>query len=439
MSGLPPGPRGLDAYGFFGRGSAARAVEFLQDTTRRYGPVSSFQVLGQRVCLVDDADLVQQILVTDQHLYVRDNGARLLRELIGEGLLTLDEPQHRERRRIVQPAFHRAHIAEYGAAMAAETERAISRWADGQEISLAAEMKRLTLSIVGAALFGIEFGENTERIAQLLGRAIKRSAFVAVLMPVLEPWLVRYRRRWPAARSLFFARERAALERILQPLLAARQRRPERDIMSLLLDRGELSPDEVKTEVLTLVLAGHETTANALTWAWYLLSQNPDAERALHTDVGAVLGDRPATIDDLPNLRYAGWVFQEALRLYPPVLAFGQRPLQDVELRGYTVPKGTSVILSPYITHRNPRYFDNPGAFVPERWETLQPARLAYFPFGAGAKMCIGDGFARMEGTLVLAAMARRYRLRFTGSAVDVKPGITLAPAGPVPMRLEKR
>ena len=209
--------------------------------------------------------------------------------------------------------------------------------------------------------------------------------------------------------------------------------------MSLLLDHGELSPDEVKTEVLTLVLAGHETTANALTWAWYLLSQNPQAERALHAELDAVLRERPPTIDDLPNLPYTGWVFQETLRLYPPVLAFGRRPLQDVELGGYTVPAGTSVIVSPYITHRNPRYFDSPNAFQPERWQTLQPERLAYFPFGAGAKMCIGDGFARMEGALVLAAIAQRYWLRFTGRAVDVKPGITLAPAGPVPMRLEKR
>lgn len=237
-SSLPPGPRGLDAYGFFGGGSVARAVAFLQETARKYGPVSSFRVLNQRVCLVDDAEVIQQILVTDQHNYVRDNGATLLRELIGDGLLTSDEPRHRERRRILQPAFHRAQIASYAEEMVRLTELRASEWKPGQRVDIGSEMKRLTLAIVGAALFGIDFGDSTVRVAAILQRAIRRSARISLLLPLLEPAMVAFRKRYPGGPSLFFRTERRELEEIIRPILERRKDERSADLLSSLMEAG---------------------------------------------------------------------------------------------------------------------------------------------------------------------------------------------------------
>jgi cytochrome P450 len=418
---LPPGPKGLDAYGFFGRGSVSRAVQFLQETAKTYGPVSCFRVLNQQICLIDDAELIKQVLVTDQGRYVRDNGALILRELVGDGLLTSDEPRHKERRRVMQPAFHRAQIGSYAEAMVRETERACTRWQEADRIDIGAEMKRLTLNIVGAALFGVDFGESATRVAEILQRAIRRSARISLLLPLMEPLLVGYRRKRPDSPSVFFRQERRELEAIVAPILARRQRQRENDVVSLLLDYG-MSEQDVTNEVITLVLAGHETTATALTWAWYLIARNPEVEQRLQD----------------PD--YASIVFSEALRLYPPALAFGRRPTEDVELGGYTIPARTSVIVSPYITHRNPRYFDRPSEFLPERWADADVPKFAYFPFGGGAKMCIGDGFAKLEGVTVLSTIARRWKLRCDdASAVGVRPGITLGPDRVIWMTPEDR
>ena len=431
---LPPGPRGFSAYGFFGGGSVARAVAFLESTARSYGSVSSFQVLNQRICLIDDADLIKQVLVTDQAKYTRDNGAIMLRELVGDGLLTSDEPRHKERRRVMQPAFHRAQIGSYAEAMVSETEQASLRWRVDQPIDIGSEMKRLTLSIVGAALFGIDFGGSTERVAAVLQRAIRRAARVSLLLPILEPWLVRYRRARPKARSLFFHAERQELEQIIHPILAKRRSERSHDVLSLLLEYSDdpdhpLSDEDVRNEIVTLVLAGHETTATALTWAWYLIASHPQVETRLQAEVDAVLQGRQATLEDLQKLTYTSMVFTEALRLYPPALAFGRRPIHDLQLGGYDVPARTSVILSPYITHRNARYFARPTEFIPERWGDAPPPKFAYFPFGGGAKMCIGDAFAKMEGVLVLATIARQWQLSCDLEAtVGVRPGITLGP-----------
>jgi cytochrome P450 len=283
-------------------------------------------------------------------------------------------------------------------------------------------------------LFGVDFGASTERIAEVLQRAIRRGARVSLLLPLVESWLVRYRRSYPKGRSVFFHSERRELEQILQPIFDKRRSERSRDVLSLLLDYGAdpengLTEDDLRNEVVTLVLAGHETTATALTWAWYLIAKHPEVERKLHREVDTALQDGLPTLDDLSRLPYTTMVFTEALRLYPPALAFGRRPISDTVIGGYDIPAGTSVIVSPYITHRNPRYFDRPAEFDPERWAGAQPPKFAYFPFGGGAKMCIGDGFAKMEGVLVLATIAKRWRLICDlQSNVGVRPGITLAP-----------
>jgi cytochrome P450 len=391
-------------------------------------------VLGQQVFLVDDAELIQDVLVTRQHLFDRDNGATLLRELVGDGLLTRDEPQHRERRRALQPAFHRAQIAGYAAAMAGEA----ARWSPVGRFDLTAEMKRLTLAIVGAALFGADFHQSADRIAEVLGRVISRSRWIAPGLPFLEPLARAYRSRWPEGRSLFFHRERQELERILQPVIEARRARDSEDILTLLL--GHLEDRDAVNEIVTLVLAGHETTATALTWGWTLIAADARVEEKLLAEVDNVLRGRQPGFEDLPNLTYTEMVFREAMRLYPPAPAFGRRPKQDIELGGFRIPRGASVFLSPYVTQRNERYFSGPGEFRPERWEGTSVPKFAYFPFGGGAKMCIGDNFARMEGVLVLAAIAQRWRLRSADpSPVGFNLGITLRPGRPVWMTAEAR
>jgi cytochrome P450 len=425
----PPGPRGTAVFGFL-----RSPLTFLERTARRYGPVSHFRILGQRIYLIDDANLIQEVLVTRQHMFDRDNGATLLRELVGDGLLTRDEPLHKERRRTLQPAFHKAQVALYAGIMARE---AVS-WNCAARFDITAEMRRLTLSIVGATLFGADFRGSADRIAEVLGRVIRRSRWIAPALPFVEPAAKAYRRRWPHGPSLFFQKERKELEGILRPVIESRRSGHGQDILSLLLD--QLEDGDAVNEIVTLVLAGHETTSTALSWAWHLIARHPEVEQKLHDELDGVLCGREPRFEDLPGLPYTGMVFTEAMRLYPPAPAFGRRPKEDILLGGFDIPAKSSVFVSPYVTQRNKRYFIRPESFEPGRWECGTIPKFAYFPFGGGAKMCIGDTFARMEGVLVLASLAQRWRLvSEQPSPVGMSLGITLRPDRPVWMRREPR
>lgn len=449
---LPPGPRGLEALRFLGFGAPRAIVAFLRDTARRYGPIASFAVFGQRVVVLDDADLIGEVLQHQQHRFVRDTGAVLLRELVGDGVLTTDDPAHLRRRRVLQPAFHRARVAGYARAMVAEAERTGDAWATRDEIDAGAEMTRLTLAVVGTSLFGANVGDAAHVVARVIASVAERGGKLQPFLAALAPLLLAQRGASPRPTKLIFARERAALERVVDPIVAAGRRATAAqlaargDLLAMLLEARDedglpLADDDVRNELITMVLAGHETTASALTWAWYLLARDPRASEALRHELDATLSGRAPHVDDVAKLRYTAAVFDEALRLYPPAAAFGRRPLEDVELGGYRIPKGTSVFVSPYVTHRNPRYFPDPDAFVPERWLGPDaPPRFAFFPFGGGSKMCIGEPFARTEGILVLAALARRYRLEL----VDPRPlGVNgqglLRPERPVRMRVVAR
>jgi len=441
----PPGPRGREVLGFLGIGSVSATIEFFERTARRYGPVSSFRILNRRIYLVDDADLIKEILVTQQHNFVRDRGATLLRELVGDGLITRDEPQHRERRRVLQPAFHQNQIAAYARIMSAETAEFSKQLTPGTVIDLRKEMRRLTLSIAGAALFGADFRSSADQVASVLQRVIARSRWLAPLATFTEFVPLLYRRFFPHGPSLFFPKERKELEQIIAPILEQRRAVTGKDVLSLLLayrtgGDDPFTTEDIRNEVVTFMLAGHETTASALTWAWYLIAQHPHVEHKLQAEADSVLGDREPTMDDLPQLKYTSMVFQEAMRLYPPALAFARRPKQPVLLGGYIIPPNASVFVSPYVTQRNPRYFDRPESFEPERWETIAPPKFAYFPFGGGAKMCIGEPFAKTEGVIVLAMLSRRWRLVLADTAnVGPAPGMLLNPNRPILVRVEER
>lgn len=440
-----PGPRGRDALRFLGFGESDGLLAYFLELARRYGPISYLRVLGQHVVLLDDADLIEEVLRTRQHLFVRDSGAALLREITGDGLLTLDDPGHLRRRRMLQPAFHRARIEHYVARMQAIAQRTAGAWHPGERIDVGAAMMRLTLDVVGSALFGDEVG-CADRIADVVSSIGRRGGRLQPLLAAFAPALLAARRHLPQNVRLVFGRERAALESIVDPIVARRRAAGTggNDLLAMLLEARDetgapLSDIDVRNELITFVLAGHETTSSALTWAWYLLGRHPEVEARFQAEIDAVLGGRAATMDDVRRLPYTANVFAEALRLYPPAAAFARRPTERMTLGGYVIPRFASVFVSPYVTHRNPRYFPEPLAFRPERWEGTEPPKFAFFPFGGGAKMCIGEPFARAEGVVVLATIAQRWRLAVDERAVAPAPSALLRPSAPIRAELIQR
>ena len=446
---VPPGPRGRAAYGFLGGRGGAGTIEFLNKTARNYGAISSFRIFGKRIYLIDDAELIREILVTRQHEFVRDTGANLLRELVGDGLITREEPQHKERRRVLQPAFHRDQIASYVQIMAGEVEEFSAKWTNGGIVDIRREMRRLTLSIVGASLFGSDLRESADAVADVLGGVARKSVFLAPAITFFEPLVLTYRRYFPRGPSLFFRKERSALERIIDPIIQAGRAHPRsaagKGILDLILsgmadEEKPLTDEEVRNELVTFVLAGHETTATALTWTWYLLGRHPHVADQTQAEVDSVLSSGPLDLGAISRLKYTSQVFDEALRLYPPALAFARRPKQRLQLGGYEIPRGASIFLSPYVTQRNERYFERPESFEPERWKNPIWPKFAYFPFGGGAKMCIGEPFARIEGVIALAILTREWRLSSADSFDAAASGtMLLQPDRAINMRLVSR
>jgi cytochrome P450 len=436
-----PGPNRWDAFGFFGRGSAGSSVEFVRHVAQRFGPVSSFSILHKRLYVVDDPDLIQELLVTRQHDFRRDTGATLGRELLGDGLITREEPLHKERRRVLQPAFHREQIASYALVMGEECERFAREWEGKGQFDIRAEMRRLTLSIVGATLFGADFRNRSEQIAEVIGSVLGKAAWLVPVVSVFEPLFTVYRRLMPKGRSLVFAKERARLDEIVTPMIAERRKHEGCDVLSLLLNHREdgtvpLTDEDVRDELVTFVLAGHETTASALTWTWYLLAKHPHVANRMCAELSSVLNGRTPTLEDISRLTYTSNVFKEAMRLYPPALMFARRPKKTLDFAGYRLRRNVSIFISPYVTQRNPRYFERPDSFEPERWENANLPKFAYFPFGGGAKMCIGEPFARLEGVMALAVLAQRWRLELASEiAVGIGKGSVLNPDQPIPMR----
>jgi cytochrome P450 len=325
--------------------------------------------------------------------------------------------------------------------MTAECDRLSSEWEQKDQFDIRTEMRRLTLAIVGAALFGTDFRDGAEQISEVLQRVLRKATWLVPAVSVFEPLVTTYRRTRPHSRSLFFPEERARLEEIVAPMIAKRRGTDQRDILSLILNQRDdtntpLTDEDVQNELVTFVLAGYETSATALTWTWYLLAQHPAVAAHMHHEIDQVLGGRTPTMDDVPRLAYTANVFKEAMRLYPPVLLFARRPKLRLKFAGYEMTRGESIFISPYVTQRNPRYFERPENFEPERWENIDIPKFAYFPFGGGAKMCIGEPFARMEGLMVLATLAQKWRLeRISETPVGIGSGTVLNPDQPMMMR----
>jgi cytochrome P450 len=400
-----------------------RFPDFLRAATLRYGNIVAFALPWRSYVFVNEPALIKEILVTQQQAFSKSLGTRVLRLLLGEGLLTSEDPLHRQMRRIVQPAFHRERIAEYAQIMESDATEFADRIVSDRPFDAHRAMTELTLRIATETLFGSDESDASEAVADAL--RLMMNEFPAMLTP-----LGALRQRLPLRNTRRFWRARAMLDAIIYGLIARRRRdgSDRGDALSLLLaardgETGHTPGDEqVRDEIMTLFMAGHETTANLLTWALYLLAQN------------AAVGRRAAVAARDGDRTYLERVLKEVLRLYPPAWIIGREALRDVTLRdGSFIPATTTVFLAPLILHRRAEYFPDPQRFDPERWLGAEPPPFAYVPFGGGARRCIGEEFAMREAAIVLQALLRRYRFRLApGPEVKLAPLVTLRPAGPV-------
>ena len=425
-------------------------LAFYTRIAREYGDFVPIRFGLRRAVLVNHPDLIEEILVTQNAKFIKSMVLRRSRRLLGNGLLTSEGDFWRRQRRLAQPAFHRQRIATYAETMVDATERLLATWRGRSALDVHHEMMRLTLDIVSKTLFGADTGSLADEIGEAV--TIGQEAFQKRIVS----WRFFLPDTFPFPDNLPFIRAANRLDEIIYQIIA--ERRAQRsagqdrlDLLSMLLaaqdeDGSRMTDKQLRDECMTIFLAGHETTALALSWAWYLLSQHPEAEAALHAELDEALGGRTPTLEDLPKLRFAEAVINESMRLYPPAYAMGREATEDVRLGepgSYRIPQGMVVLLSPYVMHRDPRYYEAADEFRPARWlDGLQKRlpRYAYFPFGGGPRLCIGNQFAMMEAVLLLATIAQRYRLRLAPTA-NITPwtGITLRPRYGVPVLLEER
>jgi cytochrome P450 len=429
---LPPGPVRRypgdfvvslfrDALGFLERAAGAGDIVFF-----RMGP--------ERVYLLNHPDHIRNVLVTHQRYFKKGRALERARMLLGEGLLTSEGALHLRQRRMIQPEFHRSAVARYAEAMIRLSERQSRHWRDEATLDVHREMSALALSIAGRTLFGAELDSEAGEVAEALDTTFRR-----FMNTFYVPWgdlLLRL----PVPATLRFRRAMKRLESIVYRMIADRRevRSEGEDLLSLLLrardtegDGAHMSDRQVRDEVLTFFLAGHETTANALTWTWYLLARHPEVETRFHEEVDA--WEPGASLNgDLAALPYTRMVLRESMRLYPPAWAIARRAIAEVEVGGYVIPSNAIVVMAQWLTHRDPRWWPQPERFDPERWRAPESAarpKLAYYPFGAGSRACIGEHFAWLEGVLVLATLGRHWRFRLAPNArVELEPSLTLRP-----------
>ncbi|WP_284013725.1 cytochrome P450 [Halobaculum litoreum] len=444
-----PGPDGLPVLGSYLENSRD-FFAFRDRVAAEHGGVARYRVLGQDIFLVTDPDVVQQVLVTENETFVKGElFQQQLRPVLGNGLLNSEGEFWRRQRHLIQPAFTPKRIAGYADMMVETTDRAVDRWDDGAVRNVHRDMMELTLEIVARALMGVDIRDRTPAIGGALDTVMEASAGASLvdLLPAAVPTPSRERLREAVA----------SLDLIVDELVDEKRRalregdvEPEADVVSALLtavdEEGErMGADQVRDEVKTLLLAGHETTALSLTFTLHLLARHPEVEEKLLAELEAELGEEPAGFDSVRDLEYLDKVVTESMRILPPVHGILREPTEDVVLGGYEVPAGTPVSLSQWIVHRDPDHYDAPHEFRPERWtdemeSALHP--LAYFPFASGPRRCVGDRFALLEAKLVLATVLRRRSFEVVEPAdleANLEASITTRPTVPVRMRVRER
>lgn len=443
----PPGlERNLPLYLFRRFFRPGNPILLFEHLVRTYGPVSHYKLGGSHIVFINDPKLIREILVNQAASFIKERTQHRMKILLGDGLITSEGEFHVRQRRIAAPAFHRQRIENYAGAMVERAAAMRARWKPGQTFDMSAAMMELTLEIVARTLFATDVTSEVRQINDEVN-VIMRLYNYLIALPRAESYL-----RWPVPGLVRFRKARARLDAVVYRMIAERRAAKEDrgDLLSMLLaGRDEaknnegMSDRQLRDEVITIFLAGYETVANALTWTWYLLAKNPAAAKQMEQEIDGVLQGRPATIEDLPRLHYTEMVFAEAMRLYPPAWAMGRQATQAIELGPYRLPAGTYFFFSQYILQRSAEFYPDPLRFDPERFTPEQKAarpRFAYFPFGGGGRQCIGEAFAWMEGVLILATIAQRWRFQMVpDQQVDVQPKITLRPRYPMMLVAEQR
>ncbi len=444
MSGVsrPPGPPGRILTGNL-RDFADAPLEFLARVARDYGPIASLRFGRTRAFLVNDPSLIEQVMVTHRARFVKSRPLRAQRRIFGNGLLTNEGDSWLRQRRMAQPAFHRERIAAYANVIVHQTSALLDSMPPGDTEEIHSRFKALTVSIVSTALFGGDVAHRAGTLGRALEATMDRYAGRRGLSRFAPDWVP-----LPVNRS--YRSAAAAIEDTVLEIIARRRAESaERtDLLSVLMDAryedgSAMSDTQLRDEAVTLFLGGIDTPALALTWCWYLLSQNAAAANSLASEVDSVLAGRSATFADLPRLCYAEMVVKEAMRLYPPAWLLSRDALEPVEIGGWEIPAGASVLMSPYLMHRSPAYFADAEVFDPGRWrggalETIP--RFAYFPFGGGPRVCIGASFAMTEMILSLATIAARLRFVLAdGANVEASPSMTLRPRHGVHVVIDPR
>lgn len=441
---MPPGPKGHFLLGALPE-IRRDELDFLLDVVRRYGDVVYLRVVNHPCYILSHPRDIEYVLLTNYGNFKKSIFLRSSKALFGEGLLTSDGDFWLRQRRLLQPAFHHQSIAAYSRSMAEHAERELDGWQDGEVRDVHQDMMRLTMQIIGQVIFGSNLGDAVEDAGRALGVFFEQFDERFGLYAIPE-WL-------PTPGNLRYRRAMHRLDAILENVIRARKSedardgQPSLDMLSTLMrlqdENGtRMTEKQLRDELTTLFFTGHETTGLALGWTWHLLAQHPAAAERLFQETWQVLEGRAPTFEDIPRLRYVDWVIKESLRLYPPAYGVVRQPIKDCEIGGYKIPAGSTLAIFPWSVHRDPRYFERPEEFRPERWadgfEKTLP-RCAYFPFSVGPRVCIGNTFALTELALLVAFISQRFRFEpVAGHPVLLSPSLTLRPRKGIKLRVSK-
>jgi cytochrome P450 len=421
----------------------ANPIFLFQHLADTYGDIAHYKLGHHHIVFLNHPEYIREVLVVQNDNFIKERTVQRTKMLLGEGMITSEGAAHRAQRLVAQPAFHRQRISEYASVIVDEATRTRDAWRPGEQRDIAADMMHLTLNVVARALFATDLREEAYELAAAINR-IMGLYNLLIMLPAAE-WLVHFRPPGLAA----FLRARNRIDSVVFRMIEAHRQsgRDQGSLLDLMLAASPAndaqSRQSLRDQVITIFLAGYETVANALSWTWYLLSQNPASEAQFHNEVRDVLQGRLPTAEDVPRLRYTENVMAESLRLYPPAWAMGRYARNDFALGDFFLPARTTVLISQFITHRDARYFPDPLRFDPNRFSPegkAQRTKFTYFPFGAGPRQCIGEAFAWMEGVLILATLAQKWKLRLVhGHPVEPQPLITLRPKFGMQMQIEPR
>jgi cytochrome P450 len=431
---IAPGPRNRCAL-MSTLDFSRRQLEFLRELADGYGDVANIKLLGKQWFLVSHPELIEEVFVKHARIMLRDDYSQILQRALGMGLLTSDGDLWKRQRKLMSQAFTPKRIKGYAEAMVQVTDAALASIAHGNEINLHEEMSRVTMEVVTAVLFGTSVSaSNVETVRSAM-------AHINEFFSHSPEALLRLPESVPTPRNWRMSRAVKQIDSLIYEMIGKRRGAPAGDdLLGTLIaaqddDGTRMEDKQLRDEAVTLFLAGHETTALALAHTFYLLSKHPAVERRLHDEIAQVLGGRLPTFEDVKSLPYTDQVLKESMRLYPPAWTTGRTAAEEVIVGGYRIPKGAQILISQWVVHRDPRWFPNPEGFDPDRWEPARAAKLpryAYFPFGGGPRVCIGNHFAMLEAALILAVIVQRYRFELLpGQRLHLKPSVTLRQEGP--------